>query len=120
MKRITWLKVVAVTATACLSFAQEPDNTAKNKRDQGSATETPDKQGNSKSDRKLLQAIRKSVVADKNLSTYAHNVKIVVNNGQATLRGPVKNSAEKEKVAELAKAAGATQIDNQIEIAPDK
>lgn len=33
--------------------------------------------------------IRKAITADKTLSTYAHNVKIITLNGTVTLKGPV-------------------------------
>lgn len=46
--------------------------------------------------------IRKAIVADKDLSTYAHNVKIITMNGEVTLKGPVKSEEEKQKVASYA------------------
>ena len=48
-------------------------------------------------------------MADKSLSTYAHNVKIISQNGTVTLKGPVKS--DDEKTAVIAKAvavAGST------------
>ena len=42
--------------------------------------------------------VRKAIVADKDLSTYAHNVKIIVHDGTVTLKGPVKSEDEKQKV----------------------
>ena len=45
---------------------------------------TADGQSNAASDIKITQQIRKSVIADKHLSTYAHNVKIVAVNGAVT------------------------------------
>ena len=37
---------------------------------------------------------------DKTLSTYAHNVKVVAQNGQVTLKGPVRTEDEKRKSVE--------------------
>ena len=39
------------------------------------------------------------MVADKALSTNAHNVKIITTNGVVTLRGPVKSPEEKDTIA---------------------
>ena len=43
-------------------------------------------------------------MADKSLSSYAHNVKIISQNGTVTLKGPVKSDGEKQSV--IAKAVG--------------
>jgi hyperosmotically inducible periplasmic protein len=49
-------------------------------------------------DRTLTQKIRKSVMADKSLSTYAHNVKIISQDGMVTLKGPVRSDDEKKTI----------------------
>ena len=65
----------------------------------------------------MLAAVRRAVVDDKALSTTAHNVKMVALNGVITLRGPVKNEGEKQKIEELAKqVAGVTRVVNQLDI----
>lgn len=93
------------------------DNTKLNARDAGNADATPQAQSNAKADRALLAAVRKSIVKDKSLSTYAHNVKILVSAGVVTLRGPVKNDAEKTKLTALAQSvAGIRSVDNQVDI----
>ena len=46
------------------------------------------KAGSERADREIMQKIRKAVVADKTLSMFAHNVKIVARDGKVTLRGP--------------------------------
>lgn len=93
------------------------DNTKLNARDAGDATATPQAQPNAKADRDVLAAVRKSIVHDKSLSVYAHNVKIVVSGGAVTLRGPVKSDDEKNKVGALAKAVtGVSSVDNQVDI----
>ncbi len=87
----------AVTAWAPTIHAQQypADNSGKNVRDRQEGAQTPGDQSNAKSDVAITQAIRKAVVADKALSTNAHNVKIITADGVVTLRGPVKSSAEK-------------------------
>lgn len=46
----------------------------------------------------LTRNIRHSIMADKTLSTYAHNVKIISQHGTVILKGPVKSDAEKKAV----------------------
>ena len=55
----------------------KPDNTAVNKRDRSPGEATADQQKMNAADRALTAKIRKAVMADKNLSTYAHNIKII-------------------------------------------
>ena len=93
------------------------DNTAINERDRSGETETSGDQSNSSADLKITQAIRQALVKDSELSMTAKNIKVITNNGQVTLRGPVKNAQEKAKIDQLAKsAAGGAQIDNQVDV----
>lgn len=110
----------ALTAWAPATRAADPpaDNSGKNVRDRQGDTMTPGDQSNAKSDVAITQAIRKAVMADKGLSTNAHNVKIITTNGVVTLRGPVKSAAEKTTIAaKAAQVAGVKSVDNQLEIA---
>ena len=93
------------------------DNTSINERDKGGATKTPQAQTDQAQDRELLAAVRRAIVGDKSLSTMAHNVKILVEGGAVTLRGPVKNGDEKAKVESLVKQTkGITSADNQLDV----
>ena len=90
-----------------------PDNSAQNK-DQGL---TADNQTDAKGDRLTTANIRKAIMADKDLSTYAHNVKIITVNGAVTLKGPVKSEEEKEKVAsDAAGVVPADKITNHLTV----
>jgi hyperosmotically inducible protein len=95
-----------------------PDNTAKNQRDRNKAEPTADQQKENKADRELARQIRQSLVKDKSLSTYAHNIKVIAQNGEVTLKGPVKSAEEKQaieaKAAEV--AGGADKIKSEIEV----
>jgi len=94
------------------------DNTANNKSDQAGSGVTSGQQGNGKSDVQLAANIRHSVVADSSLSTYAHNVKIVVQNGVATLKGPVRTEDEKDAVeAKAAAVVGQDHVVDQMQVA---
>ncbi|MEO7726453.1 MAG: BON domain-containing protein [Burkholderiales bacterium] len=94
------------------------DNTRVNKADKGNAQLTPQGQGKAQSDRDRAAAIRKAVVKDKSLSTYAHNVKIVVKGDSVTLRGPVRGAQEKDVVGEHARqeAGDGAKIDNRLTV----
>ncbi len=114
------LVAVALTAWGPASRAADypADNSGKNVRDRQDSSRTPGDQSNNKSDLAITQAIRKAVVADKALSTNAHNVKIITANGVVTLRGPVSSPEEKETIAAKARqVAGVKSVDNKLEIA---
>jgi hyperosmotically inducible periplasmic protein len=94
--------IVSVPVTAQTPDSPQPDNTSVNKRDRDAGQATADQQKNNRPDRELTQNIRKSIMADKALSSYAHNIKIISQNGTVTLKGPVKSEDEKQSV--IAKA----------------
>src|SRR4051812_42173601 len=98
-----WAQDPQGTQPADKSAQAAPDNTGKNQRDRSSSEPTADQQKENKSDRELTQQVRKALVGDKSLSTYAHNIKVIARNGEITLKGPVKSDAEKQAVE--AKAA---------------
>ena len=123
MKQIilTLLCVSVFTLSAIAQDTAAADNTRKNERDRSGETTTSGDQSNSQEDVKITAAIRRAVVRDNSLSTTAKNVKIITTNGMVTLRGPIKNDAEKTKIAELAQsAAGNAKINNQLEVKTSK
>lgn len=94
-----------------------PDNTGRNVRDRSGTTLTPGDQSESQADRTLTQQIRQAVVGDDSLSTTAKNIKIITTDGVVTLRGPVNNTHEKEKIqAKAQQIAGVNRVDNQLEV----
>jgi hyperosmotically inducible protein len=104
----------AVQAFAQTGTAQTaPDNSNQNKNH----ANTADDQTNAKSDRLITQKVRKAIMADKSLSTYAHNVKIVTTDGAVTLKGPVQSDDEKQKVAsEAASVVSPDKITNELTV----
>jgi len=87
----------------------KPDNTKVNKRDRDANQPTADQQKNTASDLDLSKNIRRSIMDDKSLSTDAHNVKVIAQNGTVTLKGPVKSDAEKSAIMSKAvSVAGST------------
>ena len=94
-----------------------PDNTKVNKTDQLNA----DKQKNGKQDLAITRDIRRAIVADKSLSTYAHNVKVITANGEVTLKGPVRSEDERKAIeAKAVEVAGQGRVANELTIAPPK
>jgi hyperosmotically inducible protein len=127
---ITRNALVAAAALALLAAAAgaqnaapAPDNSKANANSMNStdSTSTAQGQSNSPADITLAQQIRKSVVADKSLSTYAHNVKIVAVNGAVTLNGVVRDSREKNVIETKAQAlAGKGNVTDDLTVAPSK
>ncbi len=112
-------KKVGTTSTTQMS--PSTDNTDINKRDKSGATKTPQDQSNRTQDRKLLASVRRAIVRDKTLSTKAHNVKVMVEGGVVTLRGPVKTAEEKAQVESVTKQVqGVSSIDNQLDVKTSK
>jgi len=94
------------------------DNTKVNKRDRNTGEVTADQQKVNASDQELTKKIRKSVMADKSLSTDAHNIKIISQNGAVTLKGPVKSDDEKKAIVAkaVAVAGSADKVTDQISV----
>lgn len=97
--------------------AQAPDNTGRNTRDRQPTAKTADQQSNSTADVDTTRKIRRAIVADKALSTNAHNVKIITRGGKVTLKGPVRTEEEKRAVeAKAAEIAGAANVTSQVAV----
>jgi len=92
------------------------DNTAVNARDVDSNTKTPFDQNENKEDIDITATIRKQLVATK-MSVNAHNVKITTQNGRVTLRGPVADLDEKNRIVVIAnEVAGQGNVENELEV----
>jgi hyperosmotically inducible periplasmic protein len=118
---------IVVFSGCVIARAQDPaqtttpqaDNTKVNERDRNANQTTADQQKENRSDRDITQQIRKAIIGDKSLSTYAHNVKIVTRNGMVTLKGPVRSEDEKKAVEEKAAAvAGNGNVSSQLDVKP--
>ena len=124
----TFLFAGLLVGGGALARAQEPtdkqaspaaDNTEVNKRDRNENQPTAGQQKENRSDRDITQQIRQSIMKDKSLSTYAHNIKIITENGQVTLKGPVRSEEEKKTVeAKATEVAGENKVTSQLDIKP--
>jgi hyperosmotically inducible periplasmic protein len=98
-----------------------PDNSKTNQGDASKGAMTADQQKMNPADRNITKQIRSAIFKDKSLSTYAHNIKIITQDGKVTLKGPVRSDDEKANVeAKAATVVGASNVTSQIEIAPAK
>jgi hyperosmotically inducible protein len=99
----------------------QSDNTKMNKGDAAKDATTADQQKMNPADRAITQKIRAEIMKDKSLSTYAHNVKIITQDGKVTLKGPVRTQDEKASVeGKATMIAGDGNVTSHIEIAPPK
>ena len=73
----------------------------------------------SRTDVQLTGKVRRLLVNDASLSTYAHNVRIITRSGEVTLRGPVRTPEERSLVEERAREAGCTSVRNELEVVPE-
>jgi hyperosmotically inducible periplasmic protein len=127
MKRMFVLAGWLLLGCGTIALAQEPagqnapatDNTKMNQRDRNPNEPTADQQQNNRADRDLTQQVRKAIESDKNLSEYAHNVKVITQNGQVTLKGPVRSEEEKSAVeAKAAAVAGEGKVTSELTVKP--
>jgi osmotically-inducible protein OsmY len=99
----------------------KPDNTKVNERDRSKQEPTADQQKENKSDRQIAQEIRHAIESDKSLSTYAHNIKVIAQNGSVTLKGPVHSDEEKKAMeAKATEIAGPGTVKNEISVVAEK
>jgi hyperosmotically inducible protein len=95
-----------------------PDNSKVNQNQNPS---TADQQKMNPADRDLTKKIRMALHDDKSLSMYAHNIKIISQDGKVTLRGPVRSDDEKAAIGAKAVAvAGDGNVTNHLHVAPPK
>lgn len=111
--------LAAMPGLASAAQQTQPDNTRVNQRDRSATQPTADQAKNNKSDRDIMKDIRKSVLDDKSLSTYAHNVKIISQNGKVTLKGVVRSDDERNSVrAKAEQVAGAGNVTDNLSVKP--
>ena len=104
--------VCGLLTIPCIAQTQ-PDNTAQNK----DHAVTAENQSAATSDRAITHNVRKAIMADKSLSSYAHNVKVITVNGAVTLKGPVHSEEEKQKIqADAASVVSPDAVTNQLTV----
>jgi hyperosmotically inducible periplasmic protein len=102
---------------------QDPQQTApdNSKANQNTNAPTADQQKMNPADRDLTKKIRMALHDDQSLSMYAHNIKIISQDGKVTLRGPVRSEDEKAAIETKAVSiAGDGNVTNHLHVAPPK
>jgi hyperosmotically inducible protein len=95
-----------------------PANTSINKDRIGP---TADQQMMNFSDRAITQKIRRAIHHDRSLSPYGRNIKIFMQDGKVTLRGPVRSEEEKGNLeGKAVSVARQENVTNQLEVAPSQ
>lgn len=110
---------VSLLATPMLAqdSQQAPADNTKQNKDQTSPA--ADQQKMNPADRAITQKIRKAIHDDANLSMYAHNIKIITQDGKVTLRGPVRTEDEKNSLeAKAVSVAGQDNVTDLLAVAP--
>jgi hyperosmotically inducible protein len=127
VSRSTWTLTLSLLLGVGSLCAQQPagqnnaapDNTTVNQRDRNPNEPTADQQKNNPSDRDITQQVRQAIIKDKSLSTYAHNVKVITQNGQVTLKGPVQSDDEKRAIeAKATQIVGENKVTSELEVKP--
>jgi len=124
INRSTWTllllsSLLSVGSLSAQQWAAPADNTTVNQRDRNPNEPTADLQKNNPSDRDITQQIRRAIMKDKSLSSYAHNVKIITQNGQVTLKGPVRSDEEKRAIeAKATEIVGENKVTSELDIKP--
>jgi hyperosmotically inducible periplasmic protein len=96
-----------------------PDNSKTNQGDGDKGALTAEQQKMNPADRHITRQIRSAIYQDKSLSTYAHNIKVITQDGKVTWKGPVRTEDEKAGLeAKAAAVVGAENVTNQLQVAP--
>jgi hyperosmotically inducible protein len=122
MRLAVILSIAGLVTLPAFSYGQDQtkaDNTKINQRDRSTAATTADQQKENKSDRELAKQIRRAIVQDKSLSTYAHNIKVVSENGTVTLKGPVRSEEEKKAIEAKAAEIAGKNMNSEISVVPN-
>ena len=128
MRKTFMQAMLVLVVLGSLALAQQDnsqqvpaDNTKVNQRDRNQNVPTADQQKENSNDLELTRQIRHAIVKDKRLSTDAHNVKIIAQNGSVTLKGAVKSDEEKQAIeSKAAEVAGMGKVKNELQVAPGK
>jgi hyperosmotically inducible protein len=114
-----FLSASLVTGAVQQDQQPAPDNSKTNQGDASKGAVTAEQQKMNPADRNITRQIRSAIYKDKSLSVYAHNIKVITQDGKVTLKGPVRSEDEKAGIqAKAAAVVGAENVTNQLEVAP--
>ena len=109
--------LLAVTLLCVIGAGYVAEHLHKPTRELYSGDPDNEKQRDNVSDREIARTIRREIVRDKALSTYAHNIEIHVKDGRVTLLGLVRSETEANSLkAKAVAAAGEKSVINQLDV----
>ena len=89
--------------------------------DSGNVPVTADQQKMNAAGPEAAKKIPGAIVKEKPPSTFAHNIKMITQNGKRTLAGPVRKEERKSSVeAKATVFAGDGNVTNQLTVVPPK
>lgn len=115
----------AIVSIGLATFAAKPalasdrpfESPRASRAEQSASKPTAEQQSNDKSDVGITKQIRYAITSDKKLSSSAHNVKVITEQGHVTLRGPVRSESEKQQIeAKAVAVAGSGNVKNEISV----
>jgi hyperosmotically inducible periplasmic protein len=124
MNRVIWTVsafLAAGLAVPTMSAASDPARSA-NRSDpvDSIAAGVTEAQPASAIDADLAERVRRKVVADRNLSSYAAKITIVARNGDVHLSGLIQNEGEKAQIgSKAASVAGPRHVVNDLRVMPN-
>jgi osmotically-inducible protein OsmY len=114
MRRIVTIGVLTIAALGC---SRAENDSIMLSQDIAAAVTAQD-QSETRADVDITQQIRKRLVGDEELSLRSRNVKVITAGGVVTLRGPVPDAGEHERVVQAAEmVAGAENVQDRLEVA---
>jgi hyperosmotically inducible periplasmic protein len=119
---VVFLFAITLVAGQNTKSSAGPDNSTPNRSKPSAGipqTKAEPRKRDDPADRQLAQQIRRAMTKDKSLSTFAHNVTIICQNGMVTLRGPVRSEDEKQSVEGKAiEVVGSNHVTSELAVAP--
>lgn len=104
MKRVVLILIVTLSVTGCggtNNGSSEGNSSARNQAN----------------DAELNRGIRRAIMQNENMSVNAQNIYIDSENGKVTLRGAVDDTAERERVIQIARAVGGVSgVNDELEV----
>jgi hyperosmotically inducible periplasmic protein len=120
---IVCLLAITVIAAQTTNSCVIPANSAtQNKKPSAGIPLTAGEKKNNtnSSDRQIAQTIQHAI-KNNSASKYAHNVKVICQNGMVILRGPVVSENQKQDIGEkAADVVGSNHVVNELAITPEK
>jgi osmotically-inducible protein OsmY len=115
MRRTITIGVLALGAA--LGCSRSENDSIMVSRDVATGVTAQD-QSETRADVDITQQIRKRLVGDGELSLGSRNVKVITAGGVVTLRGPVPDASERERVVHAAEmVAGAENVQDRLDVA---